>query len=71
MGKRNLVKLAEKIKEQHMKNKYLSCYDLNLDELCELTKLAREDPSKAVIVAFDAGMVIGSRAREKNRIPVL
>lgn len=72
MGKRDLMQIANKLKGQYAKNKYLSCYyDLSLDELCSLTELAQADPVKAVIVSFQAGMVIGGRARAKKRLPVL
>lgn len=71
MGKRDLMQIAEKLKGQYAKNKYLSCYDLSLEELCELTRLAMADPTQAVITAFSAGMVIGGRARQKKRLPVL
>ena len=71
MGKRDIMQIAEKLKGQYPKNKYLSCYDLSLDELCSLTEIAQADPVKAIIVAFNAGMVIGGRARQKKRLPVM
>ena len=71
MAKRDIMKTADKLRGQYGKSKYLSCYDLSLDELCSLTDLAIADPAQAVITAFAAGMVIGGRARQKNRLPVL
>lgn len=71
MGKRDILKIADKFKGQHLNNPYLSAYDLSLDEFCLLLEMACKDPAKAISTAFDAGFILGGRAREKKRIPVL
>ena len=71
MAKRNIIKLAEKVRGHYREKKYLTAYDLDIEELAVLTDLARKDLTKAIITAFEVGIVLGSRAREKNRLPVL
>lgn len=71
MSKRDLIKLAEELQGQHSKNKYLSCYDLSMDEMNSLYELSLKNPVKALTIAFEAGIVVGGRARGKNRFPAL
>ena len=71
MAKRNMKQTSEKKKGLDTKYKYLSAYDLSFDEVCELLGICSENCFKAVTMAFDYGFVLGTRAREKKRVPVL
>ncbi len=71
MTNRNMIKTAEKAAEQFTKNKHLSCYDLSIDDLCELFVMSRQDVINAITTAFNYGFVLGTRARQNKRISTL
>lgn len=71
MSKRNMIQTAEKARGQLTKNKHLSCYDLSIDEISELYIMSRKEAIKAITTAFNYGFVLGTRARQKERIQAL
>ena len=71
MAKRNMIKTAKLIEEEYTKNKYLSAYDLDIDEICELIKICKEDQFNAIRTAFNYGFVLGGRAVNNKRVPIL
>ncbi len=71
MAKRNMIETAKRIEKEYTKNKYLSAYDMDIDEICELMKMCKEDQYKAICTAFNYGLVLGVRAVNKKRIGCL
>jgi hypothetical protein len=74
MPQRNMRKLAEKANALFLdsKNKYLSAYAMNIDELCELYRMCSAGKEiEAVSMAFNLGFCLGSRAHDRQRVPAL
>ena len=46
-------------------------YGLSLGELTELCEFSRESLIHALIMAYEFGFCRGTRAKDKNRVPVL
>lgn len=72
MGKRNMEKIAEKVSKLMLTTKYLSAYSMDIDEMCKLHEMCLSDKDiEACSLAFDYGFAMGTRAREKQRTPVI
>ena len=71
MAYRNMIETAQRIKGLWSQYKYLSCYDLSLDEAIELYDISKTDAVKAISIAFNYGFVLGTRANAKGRVSVL
>ena len=68
MAKRNMIQTVNKAKETWHTEKYLTCYDLSMDEINELVELAKHNIVKAICTGFDYGFILGVRATNKKRI---
>lgn len=71
MPKRNMIETAKRIEGEYTKNRYLSAYDMDIDEICELMKICKDDQFKAIRTAFNYGFILGGRAVKKNRFSAL
>lgn len=72
MAKRDMEQTADKMRGVFLKNKYMSHYSMNIDELAKLLKMCYEGQYlKAIDTAFYYGFVLGTRAHNKKHVSAL
>ena len=74
MAYRNMEQITERVNDLFLngKKKYLTCYSMNIDEFTHLYNMCRTGRGvDALIIAFNYGFALGTRARERDRVPVL
>ena len=74
MAYRNMEQITKKINDLLLNtdNKYLTCYSMNIDEMCKLYEMCLDGKQiEAICMAFDYGFALGIRAHDRQRVPVL